>query len=138
MIRVSEKPPTNACAGTCTSCIYRLARSRQSAVRLRRGRPPHAGTGAANEFAAKVPDTQESDRPSKPNRPPTDNPPHDAEQKSYNMALLIAQDHEVNEAHAARFRAIQAMWQHAYAAGLTPNELHALDMALMHGADPPT
>ena len=59
-----------------------------------------------------------------------------AEQKSYNMALLIAQDHEVNEAHAARFRAIQAMWQHAYAAGLTPAELHALDMALMRGADP--
>ena len=28
------------------------------------------------------------------------------------------------------------MWQHADAAGLTPAELHALDMALMRGADP--
>ena len=59
-----------------------------------------------------------------------------AEQKSYNMALLIAQDHEVNEAHAARFRAIQAMWRHADDAGLTPAARHALDMALMQGGDP--
>ena len=58
------------------------------------------------------------------------------EQKVHNMALLIAQDHEVNEAHEARFRAIVAMWQHAYAADLTPAELHALDMALMQGGDP--
>ena len=35
-----------------------------------------------------------------------------------------------------RFRATVAMWQHADAAGLTPAELHALDMALMQGGDP--
>ena len=58
------------------------------------------------------------------------------EQKVHNMALLIAQNHEVNEAHAARFKAIVAMWQHAEAAGLTPDEMHALDMALMRGEDP--
>ena len=45
-------------------------------------------------------------------------------------------DHAVNEAHAARFKATVAMWQHADAAGLTPAELHALDMALARGGDP--
>ena len=52
------------------------------------------------------------------------------------MAADIAADHAVNVAHEARFRVTVAMWRHAEAAGLTPAELHALDMALMRGADP--
>jgi hypothetical protein len=59
-----------------------------------------------------------------------------AAQKDAMIAERIAQDHEANEAHAARYRATVAMWQHAAAAGLTPAEKHALDMALMRGGDP--
>jgi len=57
-------------------------------------------------------------------------------QKAAMLAERIAADHAVNEAHLARFRATRAMWQHADAAGLTPAERHALDMALMQGGDP--
>jgi hypothetical protein len=56
--------------------------------------------------------------------------------KAAMMAERIAADHAANEAHAARFNATSAMWTAAYAAGLTPAELHALDMALARGADP--
>ena len=58
-----------------------------------------------------------------------------AEQKAAALALRIAQDHEVNEAHAARFRAIRDLWTAAQAAGMTPADLFALDMALMNGAN---
>jgi hypothetical protein len=59
-----------------------------------------------------------------------------AAQKDAMIAERIAADHAVNEAHAARYRATVAMWRHAYEAGLTAAERHALDMALMQGGDP--
>ena len=57
-------------------------------------------------------------------------------QKTAVIAERIAAEHAVNEAHLARYRATVAMWQHADAAGLTPAERHALDMALARGGDP--
>jgi|WetSurMetagenome_2_1015567.scaffolds.fasta_scaffold48903_8 hypothetical protein len=57
-------------------------------------------------------------------------------QKAAMIAADIAADHAVNEAHAAKFRATQALWQAAYAAGYSPAERHGLDMLLMGGADP--
>ena len=57
-------------------------------------------------------------------------------QKVAMLAERIAQDHAVNEAHLARFRATRDLWAAAHAAGLSPADLHALDMALMRGGDP--
>ena len=59
-----------------------------------------------------------------------------AGERAATLEADIASDHAVNEAHAARFKATGAMWRHAEAAGLTPAELYALDMALMQGGDP--
>ena len=59
-----------------------------------------------------------------------------AGERAATLAADIAADHAVNEAHAAHFHATVAMWEHAEAAGLTPAELHALDMALAAGGDP--
>ena len=41
-----------------------------------------------------------------------------------------------NEAHLKRQREITQMWNAAHAAGYDAAQLHALDMALMSGADP--
>lgn len=38
-------------------------------------------------------------------------------------------------AHEARFRTTRELWLTAEQAGLTQDELHALDMELAHGAD---
>lgn len=56
-------------------------------------------------------------------------------QKAAMLALRIDADRAVRVAHEEQFREIQAFWTAAHAAGLTPAELHALDMELMHGAD---
>jgi hypothetical protein len=59
-----------------------------------------------------------------------------ADAKAAMMAARIEASIRDNEAHLAKVRATTAMWQAAHAAGLTPAELHALDMALAHGAAP--
>ena len=59
-----------------------------------------------------------------------------AEQRAAALAADIAADHAANVAYDTKFRATVAMWRHADAAGLTPAERHALDMALRNGVDP--
>lgn len=56
-------------------------------------------------------------------------------QKDAMLAERIAADTAARLAHEADFRAKQDFWHDARAAGLTPAELHALDMELAHGAD---
>ena len=53
-------------------------------------------------------------------------------QKAAMMQERIVAGVAANEAHLKRQREITQMWAAAHAAGLTPAELHALDMALMH------
>jgi hypothetical protein len=57
-------------------------------------------------------------------------------QKDAMLAERIAADTQARREHERNFQATRAMWQHADAAGLTAAERHALDMALMRGADP--
>jgi hypothetical protein len=58
------------------------------------------------------------------------------EQKAAMIAADIAADTQLRHERERLYRATVAMWQHADAAGLTPAERHALDMALMRGGDP--
>jgi hypothetical protein len=55
--------------------------------------------------------------------------------KAAMMQQRIADSYRDQEAHIAEFRAKQAFWRAAHAAGLSEAELHALDMELAHGAD---
>ena len=57
-------------------------------------------------------------------------------EKDAMMLADITADTQARLEHERIFRATVAMWQHAEAAGLTPAERHALDMALMNGGDP--
>jgi len=55
--------------------------------------------------------------------------------KAAMMTQRIADGYAAQEAHIADFRAKQAFWRAAHDAGLTPEQLFALDMELAHGAD---
>jgi len=57
------------------------------------------------------------------------------EAKAAMMTQRIADGYREQEAHLAEVRAKQDFWRDAHAAGLTPAELHTLDMELAHGAD---
>ena len=58
-----------------------------------------------------------------------------AAQKAAVMQERIAAGYAESEAHLADYRAKRDFWDAAYAAGLTPQQLHDLGMELAHGAD---